>query len=112
VKSLRLRPAVALAMTQGVAISAATSAPGKIGPSAVWQPPQDFITKAHAVCDQGNPSNYAECFIDQMSNAGAPADAVSFTRMFYGQSDGQVGIMTQFHKVEPVEEARVQAAAS
>jgi hypothetical protein len=82
-------------------------ASGKIGPSAVWQPPQDFITKAHAACDQSNPPNYAECFIDQMSKLGAPAGAVSFTRMLYKQSDGQVGIVTEFHKVGPVDEARV-----
>src|SRR5208282_2834699 len=62
---------------------------------------------AHAVCDRSNPPNYAECFIDQMPKAGAPADAVSFTRMLYRQSDGQVGIMTGFHKVWPVDEARV-----
>ena len=85
----------------------ASQLPGKIGPSAVWQPPQDFITNAHAACDKSNPPNYAECFIDQISKAGAPADAVSFTRMFYRQSDGQVGIMTEFHKVGPVDAARV-----
>jgi hypothetical protein len=79
----------------------------KIGPLAVWQPPQDFISKAHVACDQSNPPNYAECFIDQMSKAGAPAGAVSFARKLYQQSDGQVGIMTEFHPVGPVDEARV-----
>ena len=85
----------------------AAPAPGKIGASAVWQPPQDFVTKAHAACDKSNPPNYAECFIDQMPKSGAPADAVSFTRMLYRQSDGQVGIMSAFEKVSPVDVARV-----
>jgi hypothetical protein len=85
----------------------AAQSAGKIGPSAVWRPPSDFITKAHAACDQSNPPNYAECFIDQMAKLGAPAGAVSFTRMLYKQSDGQVGIMTEFHQVGPVDEARV-----
>jgi len=80
---------------------------GSIGPSAVWQPPQDFITKAHAACDNSNPPNYSECFVDQMSKSGAPADAVSFTRMLYRQSDGQVGIMIAFEKVSPVDVVRV-----
>src|SRR5271165_2301752 len=80
---------------------------GAVGASAVWQPPPDFISNAHAACDKSNPPNYAECFIDRMAKAGAPADAVSFTRMLYRQSDGQVGIMTEFHKVGPVDEARV-----
>jgi hypothetical protein len=42
-----------------------------------------------------------------MPKAGAPADAVSFKRAVYRQSDAQVGIMTAFHKVGPVGEARV-----
>ncbi len=110
-RSRRLKAAVALAVTLGLAASIAFSqnalASGKIGPSAAWQPPQDFITKAHAACDQSHPPNYAECFIDQMSKLGAPADAVSFTRMLYKQNDGDVGIMTELHKVGPVDEARV-----
>ena len=85
----------------------APRAPGKISPSAVWQAPHDFITNAHAACDKSNPPNYAECFIDEMSKAGAPADAVSFTRVLYKQSGGEVGIMTDFHKAGPVDEARV-----
>jgi hypothetical protein len=105
----KLAVALAVALGLGTSIAFCQNAPasGKIGPSAVWQPPQDFIAKAHAACDQSNPPNYAECFIDQMSKLGAPADAVSFTRMLYKQSDGQVGIMTGFHQVGPVDEARV-----
>src|ERR1017187_9341760 len=82
----------------GAASQPATQAanPGKIGASAVWQPPQDFLAKAHAACDKSNPPNYAECFIDQMSKAGAPTEAVNFTRTVYQQSDGQVAIMTDF----------------
>jgi len=42
-----------------------------------------------------------------MSKAGAPADAVSFTRDVYKQSSGEVGIMAGFHKVGPVDIAWV-----
>jgi hypothetical protein len=79
----------------------------KIGPSAVWQPPQDFVAKAHAACDKSNPPDYSKCFIDQMSASGSPARAVSFALMLYRQSDGQVGIMIAFEKVGPVDVARV-----
>jgi hypothetical protein len=106
-KSLLFAVLILVASTISYAISVASQVPAKIGSSAVWQPPQDFVAKAHAACDKSNPPNYAECFIDQMSKAGAPADAVSFTRMLYGQSDGQVGIMADFHKVGPVDVARV-----
>jgi hypothetical protein len=80
---------------------------GKIGASAVWQPPPDFVTKSHAACDAANPPNYGQCFIDQMAKQGAPDKAVSFSLMLYKQNDGQVGIMIAFEKVGPVDMARV-----
>jgi hypothetical protein len=81
---------------------------GKITATAVWQPPQDFITKAHQACDKAmNPASFTECFINQMSAAGAPADAVSFTRMLYQQNGGLVGIMTAFKAYGPVDAAQV-----
>jgi hypothetical protein len=88
--------------------AAPASTDGRVGPSAIWQPPQDFLAKAHAVCDKGaGPASFPECFINQIAAAGAPADAVSFTRMLYQQSNGQVGIMSAFQKVGPVDEAQV-----
>ena len=38
-----------------------------------------------------------------MAKAGASADAVSFTRELYKQSGGEVGIMTGFQPVGPVD---------
>jgi hypothetical protein len=74
----------------------------------VWQPPVDFLAKAHAVCDKGaGPVSFEECFINQMSVAGAPPDAVTFTRTLSGQTDGQIGIMTAFKGVGPVDLAQV-----
>jgi len=86
---------------------AEVSPAGTIGPSAVWLPPQDFITKAHSACDKSNPPNYGQCFIDQMNNSGAPAAAVAFSLSLFRESDGQVGIMTEFHAVGPVDVVRV-----
>ncbi len=84
------------------------AAAGAWGTASVWQPPQDFITKTHTVCDKGaGPASYGECFINQMSSAGAPAEALNFTRMLYQQSDGQVGIMTAFKKFGVVDAAQV-----
>ncbi|HUI84414.1 MAG TPA: hypothetical protein VL240_09330 [Candidatus Binatia bacterium] len=81
---------------------------GRIGASAVWQPPADFVTKAHAACDRSaGPASFPECFMNQIAAAGAPPDAVSFTRMLYQQSDGQVGIMTAFRKYGAVDAAQV-----
>ena len=75
----------------------------KVGASAVWQLPEQFIAGAHAACDKSAPSGLAECFIDQMTKAGASADAVSFTRELYKQSQGEVGIMTGLQPVGPVD---------
>ena len=92
----------------GTSGTAGMAAGARIGPSAVWQPPQDFLTKAHTTCDKSaNPLSFAECFIGQMSSAGAPAEAVSFTRMLYKQTDGMVGIMTAFKTYGPVDAAQV-----
>jgi len=81
---------------------------GKISVAAVWQPPQDFLSKAHLACDKGaGPASFTQCFMNQMAAAGAPADAVNFTRMLYQQNGGLVGIMTGFQKLGPVDAAQV-----
>jgi hypothetical protein len=87
-------------LTAGTAVT-----PAKIGASAVWQIPQQFMAAVHAACDKSVPSGagIAECFIAQMTTAGAPADAVRFTRELYMQSHGEVGIMTGFQPVSPVD---------
>jgi|SRR5579862_2658386 len=84
--------------------SPAVSPPGKkLGASSVWPLPPQFMTGAHAACDKSAPAAFASCVVDQMSKAGASADAVSFTRELYKQSSGDVGIMTGFQSVGPVD---------
>jgi hypothetical protein len=76
--------------------------------SSVWQPGGNFLAQAHAACDKGSPSqNFGACVVNQMPKAGAPADAVSFTRELFKLSGGEVGIMTGFQKVGPVDIAWV-----
>jgi len=75
--------------------------PGKIGASAVWQIPQDFMVSSHAACDSSS-SDYAKCMITQMAKAGAPPDAVTFTRALYKESHGEFGVMTGFQDEGPV----------
>ena len=86
----------------------AQTKPGAIGASSVWQPPQNFATSVGGTCgssDQGR--KYADCFVAQMTKAGAPADAVNFTRDLYKESHGDVGILTSFAHVGPVDIAWV-----
>lgn len=74
--------------------------PAKIGSSAVWPLSPQFLATAHTACDNSSPS--AGCMIEQMAKAGAPADAVSFTRELYNQSHGDFGVMTGFQNQSPV----------
>jgi hypothetical protein len=76
--------------------------PAKIGASAVWQVSPQFLATAHAACDKSPHSGEAKCLIDQMAKAGAPADAMSFTRELYTQSHGEFGVMSGFQEEGPV----------
>jgi hypothetical protein len=84
-----------------VSMTAQSKIPAKISDSSVWQPPAQFMPTAHAACDRSAPSQ-PECMIGQMVKAGAPADAVTFTRELYKQSHGEFGIMTGFQNEGPV----------
>jgi len=73
-----------------------TLANTKIGASAVWHVTPQFIATAPTACEQSSHSAADECLINQMAKAGAPADAIRFTRELYKQSHGDFGIMTGF----------------
>ena len=91
---------LAVACLAGCASAQSQSGPAKIGSSAVWQVSAQFLATAHAACDKSSPG--AECMIEQMAKAGAPAAAVSFTRELYKQSHGDFGVMTGFQSQAPV----------
>ena len=75
----------------------------RITAASVWQMPSTFLAAARKACDNlPQPSSYADCFINQMSKAGASPAAVAFTRELQKQSNGDVGIMSGFDKVGPV----------
>jgi len=77
-----------------------TAAP-KIGASAVWQMPPQFLATAHAACD-AELSRVAECMIGQMQKAGAPALSIAFSRALFKQSRGEFGVLTGFQNESPV----------
>lgn len=85
-------------LSLAVSLTAQSKLPStKIGPSAVWQLPTQFMTTAHAACDQSSSSDSGECIIGQMASAGASADSVQFTRELYKETHGNLGVMTGFH---------------
>jgi hypothetical protein len=83
--------------------SAQKNSPAKIGQSAVWQIPADFVSNAHKLCDSSPAADFSKCFIDQMAKAGASPEAVSFTRALFDRSKGDVGILTGFNAVGPID---------
>ena len=74
----------------------------KIDASAVWQMPEQFMTAAHASCDQLPATALEDCMISQMQKAGAPAHAITFTRELFKQNGGELGIMTDFQDEGPL----------
>jgi hypothetical protein len=96
--------AVLLLFAAGNLVQAQEGSQPKIGSSAVWKMPDSFRTMVLKKCGDGTqPPSFAECFITQMQQGGAPAAAVAFTRELYKASNGDVGIMYGFHKVGPVD---------
>lgn len=82
----------------GCLVAQSKAGMAKIDSSAVWQVTPQFLAAAHAACDS-HPGD-VECLIGQMSKAGAPRAAVSFTRELYKQSHGEFGVMTGFQNHE------------
>src|SRR5581483_7135280 len=102
-------PVIVFAIVAIATFAAAQSAQRTIGASALWQPTTDFLPQAHVTCDKVSPPpKFNECIIDQMAKAGAPADAVSFSRELYKESGGEVGYMAGFDKVGTVDIAWVK----
>jgi hypothetical protein len=86
----------------------AQTKPGAIGASGVWQPPQNFVSGVATACGSSSQGRkYFDCFVGQMAKAGAPADAVSFTRELYKENHGDVGVMTSFSHIGPIDIAWV-----
>ncbi len=79
----------------------------KIGASAVWQMPKDFVAQTKAACEKDPSSDDASCLIDHMAAAGASDQAVDFSRMMYYKTDHEAVIVTDFHKSGPVDVAKV-----
>jgi len=80
-------------------VAAAQDRSSKFGPSAVWQATPQFLAMAPAACKTAKSS---DCLIGQMAKAGAPADAVSFSRELSKHSHGEFGIMTGYQNQAPV----------
>jgi predicted secreted protein len=74
--------------------------PMKVGPEAIWTPAANEIDTIHKQCDSS--SDFSSCFISYLQKSGASPQAIQFIQM-----NGQMGYMSQFKKVGPVDIAYV-----
>ena len=74
----------------------------QVSESAMWQPSREELAQINHACNANAPG-YAQCFIRQMSEIGAPDDAVSFTRQYAEQNNGVVAVLEDFRPVDSVD---------
>lgn len=74
----------------------------QVSESAMWQPSREELAQISHACKTNAPG-YAQCFIKQMSEVGAPDDAVSFTRQYAEQNNGVVAVLEDFRPVDSVD---------
>jgi hypothetical protein len=78
-----------------------------IGPDATWQPGVPTIQMMREACTTAPPEQYGECLISKMPAAGAPAEAVAFTRRLQNEM-GQIAYARNFRKVGKVDVVSVE----
>jgi hypothetical protein len=85
---------------------AGSTSTAKITSAAVWQLAPSFLNGAHHACDHIPVVRRSECFINKMVRAGAPSAAVQFSRQLL-VGGGDFGVMLSFHRIGPVDMAKV-----
>lgn len=76
----------------------------KLGAGAIWLPSEAFLNTTQTACKAG--TDMALCMLNRMATAGAPPQAVQFSRQLY-QHSKQFGVMYRFQSVGPVDMAQV-----
>lgn len=84
-------------------VEASNQSDEQIGPSAVWNVSDSDVAQISQTCKTTQASNYSACFIAQMPNFGASAEAVSFTQTYATQNHGMVTFLKGFHAVDSVD---------
>lgn len=83
-------------------VEASEESDDEIGPSAVWNPSASDLAQMQKICAP-QAEGYSRCFIEQMSNFGAPPDAVSFTQSYADQNQGMIAVLEGFRPLDAVD---------
>jgi len=84
-------------------VEASNQSDEQIGSSAVWTVSDNDLSQIKQACKTAQGSDYSACFIAQMPNFGAPAEAVSFTETYAKQNHGVIAFLKGFHPVDSVD---------
>lgn len=83
-------------------VQASEDSDEQVSESAMWEPTHDELAQINQACIANAPG-YAQCFTKQMSELGAPDEAVSFTKQFADQNNGVVAVLQDFRPVDSVD---------
>jgi hypothetical protein len=83
-------------------VQASEDSDEQVSESAMWEPTHDEMAQINKTCDANVPG-YAQCFTHQMSELGAPDEAVNFTKQFAEKNNGVVAVLQDFHPVDSVD---------
>ncbi|HKF23156.1 MAG TPA: hypothetical protein VKE93_16395 [Candidatus Angelobacter sp.] len=75
----------------------------QISASSVWDPQASDLAQISQSCKTAQGEGYTQCFIDQMRNYGASAEAVAFTQTYAQQNRGMVAFLKDFRPVDAVD---------
>jgi hypothetical protein len=84
-------------------VQASNHSDEQIGASAVWSPADNDLAQINQTCKAAQMTDYSACFITQMPNFGASADAVAFTEAYAQQNHGMIAFLKGFHPVDSVD---------
>jgi kynurenine formamidase len=83
-------------------VQASEDSDEQVSESAMWEPTRDELAQIDHTCNANVPG-YAQCFTKQMSELGAPDEAVSFSKQFAEHNNGVVAVLQDFHPVDSVD---------
>jgi hypothetical protein len=84
-------------------VEASNDSDEQTGPSAVWTPAENDLTRVRQVCNAASGLDFSSCFIAQMSALGAAPEAIAFTRTYAEQNHGVVAFLHGFRPVDLVD---------
>jgi hypothetical protein len=75
----------------------------QINASAVWDPQASDLARINQACKTAQGEAYSQCFLEQMRNNGASAEAVTFAQTYALENRGVVAFLRDFHPVDAVD---------